>query len=291
MIKAATIPSRACGDLCTLAKPGIVGAVALSGFTGMVLAARGVPPAAAVFPCVASLLLMAAGAALTNSVLDQGMDRQMERLMQRSAALARLGSGTALAAACAFTAAAVAISAALMNKSALLLLVGAAAGYTLIYSLALKRSTPWAAVLGGVPGALPVLVGHAAVAARPDAAGLSLFVIMMIWQPPHFWLLSLAHGEEYRKAGVPVLPLVKGEPFTRLCIYLGIAALIPATLLLHCIGPCSTAYACCAFLLGSCYLISCRYLIVRAGNYRAAFRGSIAYLLLLFTLIIIDLCL
>jgi len=301
MIKTAAVkgarlkePSAECGplgDLCTLAKPGIVAAVAFSGLTGMVLAAKGLPHPATAFPCVASLLLMAAGAAISNSVLDQGMDREMARLTQRSAALARLGSKTALAAACALTAAAAALSAALLNGTAVKLLLVAAASYTLFYSPLLKRSTHWAAVLGGVPGALPVLIGDAAVAAAPAPAGWSLFLIMLIWQPPHFWLLCLAHGDEYRKAGIPVLPLVKGERFAKVCIHLGIAALIPATLLLHYLGPCSAAYALGAFLLGSCYLLSCSYLVNSAGNYRAAFRGSIAYLLLLFTLIIIDLCL
>lgn len=114
---------------------------------------------------------------------------------------------------------------------------------TLYHTLSLKRHPHWAAVLEGLPGAFPVLIGHAAVTATPGRASLALFLIMPIWQPPHFWLLSLSNREEYRAAGVPVLPLVKGERFTKSCTYLGVAALMPASLLLWQHGPCSTGYA------------------------------------------------
>ena len=134
-------------------------------------------------------------------------------------------------------------------------------------------------------------MGHATVTGRLDWGSLALFLIMLIWQPPHFWFLALSHREDYRAAGVPVLPLVKGENFTRSCIYAGLAALIPATLLPALAGPCSSGYAACTFLLGSSYLAGCRRLMNHGARYRAAFSCSIAYLLLLFLLIITDLCL
>jgi protoheme IX farnesyltransferase len=290
-LKESTTFSGGCAALFILTKPGIVAAVTLSGFTGMVMAGRGLPEIVTGFACVASLLLMAAGSALMNSVLDRRMDRQMARLTTRSAALGRIGTGPVIAAAITLTISAVVIALALLNARVALLLVAAAIGYTLYYTLILKRRSPWAAVLGGLPGALPVLIGHAAITARPDTGCLALFLIMLIWQPPHFWLLSLAHREEYRAAGVPVLPLIKGDQVTKFCIYLGVSALLPASLLLRYGGPCSTICTACAFLLGGSYLLACRHFITGSVNYRAAFRGSIAYLLLLFTLIIADLCL
>ncbi|HBG05821.1 MAG: protoheme IX farnesyltransferase [Geobacteraceae bacterium GWC2_58_44] len=280
-----------CCALFVLSKPGIVAAVTFSGFTGMVVAGRGLPEPGIGVPCLASLLLMSAGSAVTNSVLDRRMDAQMERLTLRSAALRQVGAGPALAAALGLTSAAVAIAAALLSTRTALLLIAAALSYTLYYTLFLKRHTHWAAVMGGLPGAFPALIGHAAVAARPDWTSLALFLIMLLWQPPHFWLLSLSHREEYRAAGVPILPLVKGERFTKSCIYLGIAALIPASVLLRFGGPCSTGYAGCALLLGICYLLACRFLMANGARYREAFRCSIAYILLLFTLIIVDICL
>lgn len=286
----AGIPS-ACGALFILAKPRIVAAVTLSGFTGMVVAGRGLPETGTGVCCVAALLLMAAGSAIANSVLDRDLDRQMARLTLRSAALRRVGTAPALAAAVALATAAVALASALLNARTALLLIAAAASYSFYYTLFLKRRTHWAAVVGGVPGAFPVLIGQAAVTGGPDPASLALFLIMLVWQPPHFWLLSLSHREEYRAAGVPVLPLVMGERFTRSCIYLGVAALTPASLLLRYGGPCSNGYAACALGLGICYLLACSYFMAYGVNYRAAFRCSIAYILALFAVIGADLCL
>lgn len=290
-VKAAAGFSGTCGALLILAKPGIVAAVTLSGFTGMVVAQRGLPPLETALPCGAGLLLMAAGSAIINSVLDRRMDEQMERLTVRSAALRRVGSCKAMVTAFAVISAAIALASATLNARTTLLLVAAALSYTLYYTLFLKRHTHWAALLGGLPGAFPVLIGHAAIQPHPGWASLALFLIMLIWQPPHFWLLSLSHRDEYRAAGVPVLPLVKGERFTRNCIYLGVVALIPATILLHIAGPCSTGYAAAASLSGCAYLIACRQSMAGRANYRVAFRYSIVYLLLLFTIIIADLTL
>ena len=274
-----------CGALFILAKPGIVAAVALSGFTGMVMAGKGLPETRTGLACLASLLLMAAGSALANSVLDRHMDRRMERLTLRSHALNTVGTVAAITAAITLTSCAVLIALALLSSKAALLLIAAALFYTIYYTLFLKRRTPWAAVLGGLPGALPVLIGQCAVTERLDPGSLTLFLIMLIWQPPHFWLLSLSHQREYRAAEVPILPLVQGDR-----IYLGVGALIPASLLLRFGGPCSTGCAACAALFGCSYLLGCRYFICNGDNYSAAFKGSIAYVLSLFALIVVDIC-
>ena len=290
-LKESTTPAAGCKALFILAKPGIVTAIAFSGFTGMVVAGQGLPEARTGCACVACLLLMAAGSALINSVLDRRMDRQMARLTKRSLALTRLGVAPAVAISLALTTFAVGIASALLNARTALLLVVAALGYALYYTLILKRNTPWAAVLGGVPGALPVLIGQAAVTARPDAGSLALFLIMLIWQPPHFWLLSLGHKDQYRMAGVPVLPLIKGDRFTRICIYLGVGALLPASLLLSYGMLRSAVGTACVLLLGGCYLVACGTFMHTFVNYRAAFRCSIGYILLLFTIIVADICL
>lgn len=288
-LKERTTLCRALAALCILAKPKIVAAVTLSGFTGMVLAGAGLPEARTGAFCVASLFLMAAGSALTNSVLERRTDQRMERLAARSAALRRVGTRPALVTAVALTSAALLLASAGLATRAALLLLTASLCYALCYTLLLKRRTHWAAVLGGLPGALPVLIGNAAVSSRPEGACLALFLVMLIWQPPHFWLLSLSHLEEYRAAGVPVLPLLKGERFTKTSICLCALALIPASLLLWSAGPCSVSYAACAVLLGGSFLLACRYYLNHGVNYRAAFRCSIVYLVALFTVIIADL--
>jgi heme o synthase len=275
--------------LFILAKPGIVAAVTLSGYTGMVLAGRALPNARLSASCLASLLLMAAGSALVNSVLDQRMDRCMERLALRNAALERIGTGCALACAALCTCCALALAGTQLNSGVVLLLLAASLSYALCYTVSLKPRTHWAAVLGGVPGALPVLVGSAAAAPAVDGASLMLFLVLLIWQPPHFWLLALSHLEQYRAAGVPVLPLVKGVRFTRSCICFGTLALIPASELLWLAGPCSRGYALCALALGVFFLVACRHYLGRKNGYRLLFRGSIIYLLGLLTTIIVDL--
>ena len=274
-----------------LAKPGIVAAVTLSGFAGMVVAGRTLPEARTAISGLASLLLMAMGSALVNSVLDRRMDRRMVRLAGRNAALERLGSGPALASAAALTCAALAIASTELNPRVVLLLVAASLSYALCYTVLLKPHTHWAAVLGGLPGAIPVLVGQAAVTPAPDRASLTLFLILLLWQPPHFWLLSLCHLEEYRAAGVPVLPLVKGESSTKTCICLCALALIPASLLLWHAGPCSRGYALCALALGGGFLLACRHYLKIGTDYRPLFKGSIVYLVLLLGVIIVDLSL
>jgi heme o synthase len=278
-----------CNALFILSKPGIVAAVTLSGFSAMVLAGRGLPEPRLAFSCLASLLLMAVGSALANSVLDRRMDQRMERLAPRSAALQRIGAGPALLAAAALTCGALTLASAELNSRVVLLLLIASSSYALCYTLVLKPFTHWAAVWGGIPGALPVLIGDAAVRSAPDGASLALFLILLLWQPPHFWLLSLAHLEEYRAAGVPVLPLVKGVRCTKASIILFALALIPASLLPWCVGPCSRGYALCAFALGAAFLLACRRYLNAGGDYRPLFRGSIGYLVALLSVICIDL--
>ena len=278
----------ACGAFFILVKPGIVAAVTLSGLAGMVLAGKGLPdPRTALF-CLGSLFLMAAGSALVNSVLDDRMDRRMARLALRSAALRRVGAGPALLGAAALSCAALALAWAKLNLEVVGLLSAASLSYALCYTLFLKPYTHWAAVLGGLPGALPVLVGSAALRYPPDGASLTLFMILLIWQPPHFWLLSLSHLEEYRIAGVPVLPLKKGDRCTKMCICLCALALLPASLALWFCGPCSRGYALCALALGVAFLLACRHYL-NNGGYRTLFRGSILYLVSLLTIIIVDL--
>lgn len=257
----------------------------------MVLAGRGLPEAAVALPCLASLLLMAAGSALVNSVLDHRMDRRMKRLAPRSAALKRIGARPALASAAALICAALVIASVELNPRVALLLSAAALSYALIYTVFLKPFTHWAAVLGGVPGALPVLIGSAAVTPAPDHTCLTLFLILLIWQPPHFWLLALSHLDEYRSAGVPVLPLVKGERCAKTSSCLCVLALIPSSLLLWWAGPCSNGYALCALMLGGIYLFCCAHCLHKGNDCRLAFRGSILYLIALLTVIIVDFCL
>ncbi len=271
-------------------KPGIQAAVLLAGFTGMVLAKRGWPEASSCLACLASLFLAAAGSAMINGLLDAEPDRHMIRLKARVAALEKVGPGRVLTAALAGIVASTLLAIRYLNPLALALILTAVVCYGFLYTLCLKRRSPWGAVIGGVPGALPVLVGYAAVAHCVRLDGVILFAVMLLWQPPHFWTLALEHQEDYRAAAIPVLPLTHGKRFTTTLILIFALSLIPASLSLWLTGFCSSFYAFAALADGIAFLSACYFFVARKGRFVPAFNASIIYLTLLFAAIIGDIC-
>jgi protoheme IX farnesyltransferase len=273
-----------------LMKPGIVTAVLLAGFTGMVLAGRGWPDATLCIVCLLSLFLAAAGSAMINCVLDAEPDRRMARLQTRVAALEKAGRGRVLATALTGIAASFALAILYLNPLVCILILGAVLSYTLLYTLRCKRRSPWGAVTGGIPGALPVLIGYAASANSIGLDSVILFTVMLLWQPPHFWALALEYRRDYRAAGVPVLALTHGERYTRILILLYVTALLPSSLSLWLFGFCSAWYAACALAGGIAFLAACWFFICGNRRFAMAFSASILYLMLLFTAIVGDIC-
>jgi protoheme IX farnesyltransferase len=274
--------------LVRLAKPGIVTAVLLAGYAGMATAARGLPEPRAAATCLASLLLAAAGSAMLNGLLDAPLDRKMGRLRGRVTALDTVGSTRLLCVALACIAVALSLALIGLNRLAFLLVLAAVILYSVLYTLILKRRSPWGAVPGGIPGALPVLIGQAAVTGSIDMAGLTLFTVIFLWQPPHFWVLALHHEDDYRAAALPVLPVACGEGYTRVLILLYVTALLPATLALPLTGCCSPLFAAMAAALWLWFLAACCRHAVRARRYDRAFRASVIYLTLLLAAVILD---
>jgi len=271
-----------------LVKPGIVAAVTLSGLSGMVLAQRGVPPFWKALLTAACILAAAGGSAALNTVLDAGIDEKMPRLTRRIAALRALGRGNVAAAGLAAIAVSLLLSARFLNATTCLLLAAAAGGYTVLYTMIWKRRSPYGTIPGAVPGALPVLIGYAAVNPRIGMDGVLLFLILILWQPPHFWALALRHQEEYRMAGVPVLPVAFGEPYTKVLIFLYAAALLPLSLSLWALGYLSARFAWAAFLLGAGFLGIFYRETVATRRYGRAFAASIVYLTLLLVSLLAD---
>jgi protoheme IX farnesyltransferase len=271
-------------------KPGIVAAVLLSGFTGMVLAQRHWPDAGTGLICLATLFLAAAGSAMINGVLDLPLDARMERLRGRVAALEAAGRKRVTVTALAAIMIALALALRYLNLLAFTLTLAAVLSYSLLYTLRLKRRSPWGAVPGGIPGALPVLIGYAATSHALGLDAIILFVVMLLWQPPHFWALALAYRRDYAAAGVPVLPVVHGERFTKLLVFIYATALIPASLSLRLFGYCTVWYAGAALACGVAFLAACYFALIRTNRYAAAFSASILYLLLLLAAILCDIC-
>lgn len=277
--------------LFRLSKPGIVSAVLLAGFTGMVLGGRGWPEGRTGFICLTALFLSAAGSAIINGVLDAPLDLRMARLRKRSAALETVGRKRALLIAIAGIGMSLFIAHHFFAPLVFLLIMAAVISYTVLYTLHFKRSSPWGAVPGGIPGALPVLIGYAVVAGTVRLDGIILFVFMILWQPPHFWSLALGYQDDYERAGLPVLPTAHGGRFTGILIFIYATALIPASLSLWLFGYCSVYYGVVALACGIAFLGACCQLHNNNRRSTMVFSASILYLMLLFSAIVVDICL
>ncbi len=214
----------------------------------------------------------------------------MERVRTRVAALETAGRKRILATALGAIIAALVLALHALNLLAFVLTLAAILSYTLLYTLRLKRRSPWGAVPGGIPGALPVLIGYAATGRSIGFDGIILFSLMLLWQPPHFWALALANRHDYAAAGVPVLPVVYGERYTKLLVFIYVTALIPASLSLWLFGFCTGWFAGAAFACGVAFLTACYLALARNDRYATAFGASILYLLLLLAAILCDVC-
>lgn len=275
-------------SLLLISRPGIAAGVTLSGLAGMVLAGNGLPSPGEAVACLSCVLMAAAGSAVANGLLDADRDARMRRLDARVAALEKVGRREALALCLALIACSLALSWRYLNGAATVLLAAAVGSYTVLYTLFLKRRSPYGTVPGGIPGALPVLVGYAAVEPRLGADGILLFLLMLLWQPPHFWALALKHREDYRSAGFPVLPVAAGETYTKILIFAYAAALVPLSLGLWWMGFGSPAYASAAGALGIFFLVSCYRNIVAKPRFGRAFGASILYILGILLAVIVD---
>lgn len=286
----ATGPGRLASAV-SLARPVILLLVTMSGFTGMVMAARGMPALGPALVCGAVLLLTAAGSAMINSVLDFHLDRRMSRLAERIRALQRLGQTRTLLLATTLIAAGILLALVCLNLTVTLLTLTAACGYLLPYTLRLKRTSPFGAIAGAIPGALPVLIGYSAFRPVIGPDGLILFLLVLLWQPPHFWTLALRYQEDYRAAGLPVLPTALGETYTKAFILLYASALMPLSLLLWFFGYCTAGFALAALLTGALFLALLVRFLFFNPQFLAAFRTTNGYLSLLLVLIVVDICL
>jgi protoheme IX farnesyltransferase len=281
-------PATLAGSALLISKPGIVTGVSLAGLAGMVLAAGGMPGAGVVLPCLACVIAASSGAAVMNGLLDAPMDARMPRLAARVVAMRRVGSEGALALSFGLILASLVVSYRFFQVLTAVLVLAAVLSYTILYTLVLKRRSPYGTIPGGIPGALPVLIGYSAAAGRIGVDGIILFLVMLLWQPPHFWTLALAHMEEYRDAGVPVLPVALGEPYTKILIFLYAVSLLPTTLALWAFGYCSGGFALAALVLWCFFLLSCYRNVVGRRRYRRAFGASILYMMGILLAVIMD---
>ena len=240
-------------DYLSLTKPGIVSLVLFTTLAGLWLASGGLLPWGVALWTLLGTGLAAASAAALNNYLDRELDRRMARTRHRPLPAGRLRPIEALLGGLFLGGAAILTLMLRTNPLSAALALTALLAYVPLYTT-LKRTTPWAILVGGVTGALPPMIGWAAITARLDPEAWALFGILFLWQIPHFWALALYKREEYAQAGLPLLPLVAGEDPTWRQITLYIVGLLPVSLVLYPLGAVGAPYVAVALLLGSGFL-------------------------------------
>jgi protoheme IX farnesyltransferase len=286
-----TVPAGSVRDYVTLTKPRIMSLLLLTGLCGMVVGAGGLPPLWLVAVTMLGLALACGGASALNHVLDADIDRLMgKRTRSRPVAAGRVPAPYALEFGLALSAFSFVLLAGAVNVlTATLALVGNLF-YVLVYTRLLKRSTPQNIVIGGAAGAVPPLVGWAAATGDLTLPALVLFGIVFLWTPPHFWALALLIKRDYAAAGVPMLPVVRGEDETAKQIVLYTIALVAFTLAPTLWGMFGLVYLAAAASLGALFLAFAWILRRERTPARAGllFHYSLLYLALLFVAMALD---
>jgi heme o synthase len=234
--------------------------------------------------------LSAGGAGAINHALDRDLDRVMKRTADRPVASGRVSVRAALAYGVVLGIASFVLLALAVNPLAAALSLSGLLGYVFVYTVWLKRRTPQNIVIGGAAGAVPPLVAWAAVTGELTGTPVYLFAIVFFWTPPHFWALSLLMKDEYARAGVPMLPVVRGEKETRRQILLYTILLYAVSQLPFCAGAFGATYLVCSVLLGAAFIYGA-YRLTRNPSRRTALRlylFSLAYLALLFGAMVAD---
>jgi protoheme IX farnesyltransferase len=275
-------------DYVALTKPRVQLLLLLTTVTTMYVA--GDPSVELVLATCLGGSLSAGGAGAVNHWFDRDIDAQMARTATRPVPAGRISPGAALGFGLLLGALSFAWLTVAVNLLAAVLTLCGFLGYVLVYTVWLKRRTPQNIVIGGAAGAVPPLVGWAAVTGGVDPAALYLFAIVFYWTPPHFWALSLLMKDEYARVGVPMMPVVRGEAETRRQILLYTGLLGVLTLLPVVFGFFGAIYAVAALGLGAAFVVLAVRLQRRADR-RSALRTylfSLAYLALLFCAMVLD---
>jgi protoheme IX farnesyltransferase len=276
-----------------LTKPRVVQLIVFCALIGMVLAVPGLPRwsdvALALIACL-GIWLVAGAAAAFNCIVERHIDARMRRTAWRPTAKGELGNGQTLLFSGALCAVGSAVLYVWVNPLTMWLTFATFVGYAVIYTVVLKPLTPQNIVIGGASGAMPPVLGWAAMTGEVGPQALILFLIIFLWTPPHFWALALYRVEDYRKSGLPMLPVTHGNEFTRLQILLYTVILLAACLMPFVFRMSGWFYLLSATVLS---LIFCAYAWALWREYsdelaRKTFRFSLIHLSLLFAALLID---
>ncbi|WP_293996978.1 heme o synthase [Sphaerotilus sp.] len=276
-----------------LTKPRVVQLIVFCAAIGMLLAIPGAPRWADVVTALLATVgiwLVASAAAAFNCLIEQKIDARMKRTSWRPTANGDLSQSQALLFSAVLCSAGMALLYFKVNPLTAWLTFGTFVGYAVIYTVILKPMTPQNIVIGGASGAMPPVLGWAALTGDVGPEAIALFLIIFLWTPPHFWALALYRAEDYARAGLPMLPVTHGNAFTRLQILLYTFILFAATLLPFVQGMSGWLYLAAAVVLGGRFI---HYAVRLRREYtealaRETFRFSIWHLSLLFAALLID---
>ena len=276
-----------------LTKPRVIQLIVFCALIGMVLAVPGAPSWAqvqlAAIACF-GIWLVAGAAAAFNCVVEQHIDAKMKRTAWRPTAKGQLTNGKTLSFSAVLCAAGSAVLYVWVNPLTMWLTFATFVGYAVVYTVILKPLTPQNIVIGGASGAMPPVLGWAAMTGVVAPEALILFLIIFLWTPPHFWALALYRVEDYRKSGLPMLPVTHGSEFTRLQILLYTVVLFAACLMPFIMRMSGWIYLVAAIVLSIGF---CGYAFALWRNYsdalaRKTFRFSLIHLSLLFAALLVD---
>jgi protoheme IX farnesyltransferase len=273
-----------------LTKPRVVQLIVFCAVIGMFLAVPGLPPPMTVFFATLGIALVAGAAAAVNCLVEQKIDALMQRTRGRPLPRGQVTSGSTLVFAAFVGGLGLLLLYRFVNPLTMWLTLATFVGYAVIYTVVLKPATPQNIVIGGASGAMPPVLGWAAVTYSVPPEALLLFLIIFAWTPPHFWALALYRTKDYARAGLPMLPVTHGAAYTRLQIVLYTVVLVLVTMLPYVIRMSGIIYLVAALALGGVFLA---YSVRLYRDYsdslaRATFRYSILYLTALFSALLID---
>jgi protoheme IX farnesyltransferase len=276
-------------DYYEMCKPNVVLLMLLTSLVGMFMAVPAMVPWDVLVWGNLGIAMAAASAAVVNHVIDRRIDGQMGRTHNRPVAKGKVAPAHALIFAAVLAVLGMGILYVLINPLTAWLTLASSVGYALVYTLYLKRATPQNIVIGGIAGAMPPLLGWAAVTGTVDPNALLLVLIIYTWTPPHFWALAIHKRDEYAKVEVPMLPVTHGLEFTGLQVLLYTVLLVISTMLPYVVGMSGFIY------LVGVTLLNMRFLYWAWKLYRGAYQQamktfwfSIIYLMVLFVLLLVD---
>lgn len=277
-------------DYINICKPKVIVLMIITSWIGMILASPSVFDLKLLtFGTIGILFCSSSGAAI-NHLLDRHIDQDMKRTENRPIVKGRLKPFQAMAFSFILSFSGITLLALFVNKTCAVLNFISLVGYGFIYTIYLKHNTPQNIVIGGLYGAMPPLLGWSAISGDVNPYAILLVLVIFAWTPPHFWALSIYRFEDYKKVNIPMLPIIHGIKFTKICIILYVILLKITTILLYATGMAGGIYLLSSFFLGLVFLSESIKLYNTDDKIQGkkTFKFSILYLFLIFIFLLFD---